>query len=477
VTFAAANGVFTTSRLNRQILKDIVGRTPALQWGWASGMTLRAQFLLARGRSYDAARILLKLEKHLGGAGLASVRRPLLNRIITDHCRLAGALGPLSNNSLLRLFAASAEANTIRRRYREYGPEHQVRLRMPRDNDNPERQGDLIILKHFNPHTKERGVVLVKYNNAILALAAVFDLAALVQEYVVVLEPSNWGYQEAHFLLYQGSDASVLVECARTEDVRYIQSLDSNLFPVQIGDGEWVDPDLFAPRRRGDASFDVVMVGAWDPLKRHEVLFRALAQLKRQGRRLTAALIGYPLSWSRRHIEALTRRYGVDRDCTIFERIPHQDVARIVAESGVAVLLSLQEGSNRSVYECLFADTPVIVHRHHRGINLNDIEDVVGVLCTDSELPAALLRVLDQRDRFAPRRISLQKFGYRNATRRLNQSLAGLEVRSGRPWTTHIVAKKSAPNVMYADAGRHEDFVAEYHRLARWLRPVDLLTS
>ena len=51
--------------------------------------------------------------------------------------------------------------------------------------------------------------------------------------------------------------------------------------------------------------FDLVMVSAWDPVKRHHALFEALRRLRdRHGRVLRAALVGYPMRWRSERIEA-----------------------------------------------------------------------------------------------------------------------------------------------------------------------------
>ena len=73
-----------------------------------------------------------------------------------------------------------------------------MRLRYPNDED-PERQGDLIVLKSYDAKTSERGVLMLMYSEAILAMVAIYDLGALAERYMFVLEPSSWGYQDVRF--------------------------------------------------------------------------------------------------------------------------------------------------------------------------------------------------------------------------------------------------------------------------------------
>src|SRR5207253_4695957 len=172
--------------------------------------------------------------------------------------------------------------------------------------------------------------------------------------------------QDARFFLYLGSDLDVLVQSPRQEDFDFVAGLQTNLVPLRVGAGEWGDSGVFHPRPTGkDATYDVVMVAAWDPFKRHEVFFRAAAQFKRErGRALRIALVGYDLGWTRESIEQLLRQYDLERDCAIYESIPHEEVARVVAESKVSLLLSQREGANKAAYESMFCGTPGIVYRH-----------------------------------------------------------------------------------------------------------------
>ncbi|MGH7551562.1 MAG: glycosyltransferase, partial [Longimicrobiales bacterium] len=327
----------------------------------------------------------------------------------------------------------------------------------------------------YDERTGERGVVLVKYSDAIVQVAAMFSLADLASKYAIVLEPSSWGYQDVRFLLYVGDDMDVVVLSPCRPDLEFIQSLRSNLVPIRLGAGDWVDPEAFRPSQTSTRTFDVVMVAGWSPVKRHALLFQTLAKLKKDfNRRLRVALVGYPQGWTRTTIEKLRDRYGITaEDCTLFDGIPHGAVARIVADSRVSVLLSRREGASKALYESLFCGTPVIVPRGHRGVNLDHITAEVGVLVDDSELPATILQMLDGPATFRPREWALANTGWVHSTRRLNETLRDLACRRGLPWTRDIVGKKNAPNLRYAEAWAYPRFEADYERLREYLLPLD----
>jgi glycosyltransferase involved in cell wall biosynthesis len=457
-----------------QLIKERVYSSRALQYSYRSWLDLESTVALLRSQPYEASRRLLHMWRHLGDKVVGATRVARLMKVINDNCYRDGELLPAAENGLRREFIKSSQAKQERSFYAAFDEADRVRLRVPNDDD-PERQGNLIILKRFDPATEERGVLLVMYGEAMASCASVFDLGALASRYTIVLETSGWGYQDARFFLYLGSDLDVIVQSPRIEDFEFIQKLQTNLGPVRVGSGEWVDPSTFRPRQASQPfSFDVVMVAAWDPLKRHELLFRALTRLKQErGRPLRLALIGYALGWTRSPIENLLQRYDLMNHCTIFENIPHSEVSRIVSESRVSLLLSRQEGSNRSVYESMFCGTPVIVFRHHRGINLDHVNEQTGLLADDDELAQAISRIVDHPGAFDPRGWALDNIGYKNATRKLNEALKQLAQQRGLPWTNDIVAKRNAPNLRYAELGRYKEFEEEYERLREYLLPLN----
>lgn len=454
-------------------LKDRFYESPTLKNLYRPWVDIQLQVALFRGQPYAAASRLLHVWRQLGREDFGAERMERLKQLIQENCYRQGELLPAAENRLRLDFVRSQKAKQIRKQFAAFSLEHRARLRFPNDND-PERQGDLIILKQYDPASRELGVLLVKYSEAILAMPAMYDLGALASRYMLVLEPSQWGYQDSRFLLYAGSDLDVLVQSPRRPDFEFLESLNTNLVPINVGSGDWGDPALFQPRESGkEAQYDVVMVAAWDPLKRHEVFFRAAARIKREnGRALRFALIGYNMGWTREPIERLLRQYDLERDCEIFEDIPHVEVARILADSRVSLLLSLREGSNKSIYESMFCGTPIIVYRHQRGMNLEHVNARTGLLADDDELTEAIKDVLDHAGEFDPRGWALENVGYVNSSKKIDAALKAMSNDRGRSFT-RIVAKKNGPHLRYADAGLYQEFEKEYERLSAFLLPLD----
>jgi len=454
-------------------LKEQFHESRALQYPYASWMDMQSRAARSRGQTYEASARLLHLWKQLGEERFGATRMNRLNELIQENCYRDGKLLPAAENRLRLEFIHSEKAREARDVYGSFAPDHRVRLRFPNDDD-PERQGDLIILKSYDRRTGERGALLIKYSETILAMPAMFDLAALASQYMLVLEPSSWGYQDARFFLYLGSDLDVVVQAPRAADFDFIGQLRTNLIPVRVGAGEWGDPTVFCPRPAGrDSTYDVVMVAAWDPLKRHEVFFRAASNLKQErGLRLRIALVGYNMGWTREQIEQLLHEYDLERQSTIYEDVPHSEVARVVADSKVSLLLSHREGANKAIYESMFCGTPIIVYRHQCGINLDHVNTRTGMLADDSELADSIVYVLEHSEQFDPRGWSIENAGYDNATRRINEVLRKLSRRRSLPWIRDIIAKKNAPNLRYSEPGVYREFEEEYQRLNEFLLPI-----
>ena len=431
----------------------------ALAIRWAIFQARREKFLPALG-------ILFKAWRASKTFGFPDRGKRVMWDILGHTCFDEDALRPIARNELLQHFRQSSAAKEIRHAFHSFPPQDRVRLRFPRTPDDPERQGNLIVLKPYDSESGERGVLLLKYGESFLWFAALFDLARVAERYVLVLEPCWAGYQDWRFLLFLGSDLTCLVQAPHPLDFEFIRSLNGNLTPIRLGAGDWVDPSTFAPLPGSDPEYDLVMVSAWNPLKRHHEFFQALRRLRSAGYQdLRVALVGAPTVWSRDIIERMVAKFGLSSTCEIFEMIPHGEVARIVASSRAFVLTSRQEGANKALYEALFCDTPVLVYSKHRSVNPDHIVDQVGVPFDAGQLHHAIETVLSDPDRYSPRAWAIQNTGWPVATARLDRAIGKIEAQAGRPWTYSIEPKKNAPHLRYTTLGTYKDFGTEYNNL------------
>lgn len=457
--------------LNPTAIKGAVLDSPHVTAAYRAGSLARAGAYAVLGRRWKAISARFRAMR----ASSARVHSPEAMRAVREQldwgCRDArGSLLPIRENRWLATFLRTAEAATLRARFDGWPDHHRVRMREPND-ENPRRQGDLIILKRYDPATGEKGVIMLKYTLSLWRFPAMFDVAALAERYAFVLEPSSWGYEDPGFFLYAGSDMDVVVQSPWRRDYEFITQLESNIAAIRVGAGDWVDPRIFSsvkPAR--ERTFDLVAVSAWSALKRHEDLFRAVAALHAQGRTLRIALIGYPVDWTQAKIRQLAARYGIEQSCTIFEAVPQSVVARVVGDSRLYVLMSRREGANRALYEALWCDTPVAVFDAHRGVNTDIVGGEVGTLYDADGLASAIARVLDDPDRYHARAWAERNTGYRNSTDTIDATLKKLAEARGLPWTSGLAAKINAPDMFYVDDADVERFADEYETLRPFLR-------
>jgi glycosyltransferase involved in cell wall biosynthesis len=448
-------------------LAERVYTSPTLAGLYARHLVRRAGRAWRRSAPWPAAEALLRAWKHAGEAALGAKGAALWQEMLARLRSPTGRVLPLAQNPFLAGFVESDAGRAIRARFASYPLADRVRLRLPRPDAPADRPGDLLVLKPFDPATGDRGVLLVTYHAGIEALPAVYDLAALAARYQIVLEPSTWGYMDARFLPYVGSDLDVLVQAQHPDDFAFVEGLGVNLTPTRVGAGDWVDPAVFAPDPRAQRSVDVVMVAAWDPLKRHALLLDAVASLKQRGHFVRTLLIGYPWTWKRAHVERLVRRRGLGGLVSIEERVPHAEMPARLANARLSVLLSRREGANRAIYESWFCDTPTLVTLGHRGVNPEHAESPASHAVADDALADAIFEVLHGARRFAPRAWALEATGHRVAGARVEAALRELAARRGRPSSRSLAPRSVSGLLRGTDRALHD---AEVERLEPFLR-------
>jgi hypothetical protein len=106
-------------------------------------------------------------------------------------------------------------------------------------------------------------------------------------------------------------------------------------------------------------------------------------------------------------------------------------------------------------------------------VNLDHVNAATGLLADEDELSEAINHVLNHRDDFDPRGWAQANAGYLNATRKINDALKEMAQKQGLPWTRDIAAKKSAPNLRYAQPGLYQELATEYEKLEAYLLPLD----
>jgi hypothetical protein len=296
-------------------------------------------------------------------------------------------------------------------------------------------------------------------------------MASLVERYTLILEPSWSGYADPKLLSFcVFRDYPVVVMASCKADYQFLERLNSNLRPITTGASDWVDPRVFRPLERQEKRFDAVMVARWTLAKRHHLLFRALNRIADPSYRV-ALVAKFPGDTLRRAILSMIEEHRLGSQITVFENLEPAGVNEILNQSKVNLLLSRQEGSNRSLFEGFFAGVPGLAFANNIGIPLTHFTPRTGRLIAEHELPGALLYFREHWAEFDPRPWALANIAPEVTTARLNLVLSRFAQERHEPWTQDIVGKCNRPGLYYyPDESDGHGFATIEELMARYAR-------
>lgn len=306
----------------------------------------------------------------------------------------------------------------------------------------------MLVLKLPRDHG-EKGVLYIMFSELFGLIPKAFDMEKLLKDYRLVLEPSWSGYCHNDILHYTKYKEEIYISAAEEGDFHFISRLNSNLKPLSFGPCDWVDDRLFEAccKRSSEKVYDIVMNSHWGWSKRHYVLFKTLKNLPTKMR---VALIGSPWGGGTlKDVKDLAIYYGVDGQIDYFENIPYQKVIEVVSMCKLGILLSLKEGSNRAIAECLFADVPCIVLGEHVGGIKKNINLSTGRLVPESQVESAIWEMSNNLNAYSPREWALKNISCLVTTKNLNDYLKNRATACGEPWTEGIAVKTNSPELKY----------------------------
>ena len=382
------------------------------------------------------------------------LRWPLPNKSLKLLCRAHCALMRIGQSGLLAGRLNGMIERTIRRACEQGGLVEQVtagqtgRQRMDRAAMTAG-----IVLKAPRceaGQVVEKGVLLLKNSDRIESFRRSVDIAATLRNYRLVLEPSWSGYADPRLLAYTTfRNHTILVMSPCQADYEFLQRLDTNLQPIAIGASDWVDPRIFRPIPEQEKRFDAAMISRWTLSKRYHVLFRAIREINDPSYRIAVVADHAPQDTDRQVILSMIDAKGLEKQITVMEKLSPAEVNEVLNQSRVNLLLSRQEGSNRSLFEGFFAGVPGLALHNNIGIPKSYFNYETGRLIGEEELAGALLDFREHWTDFAPRPWALRNIAPEVTTAKLNLVLKEVAEHEGEPWTRDIVAKCNCPNIRY----------------------------
>ncbi|MEH6552351.1 MAG: glycosyltransferase [Pseudomonadales bacterium] len=249
----------------------------------------------------------------------------------------------------------------------------------------------------------EKGILLIKFSETFRAVLENFDCNKLVSAFHIVLEPSWSGYALEEILAWSRySKHKIYIEAAEKQDYDFISQLNVNLVPIRAGSGDWVDYRLFSPAStRKD--FECVCVANYTDVKRLHIYIKAIYKLSLLNENFKSALICANFGENGSRIRKIISAYGIDNNLTLFEALNSTQLCEVVSKSKVNVLLSLREGSNRSLFEGFLVNTPGIVLKENHGVNKDNFNSMTGHVIDEKNLVDSLLFFSSSWKEFHPR--------------------------------------------------------------------------
>ena len=324
--------------------------------------------------------------------------------------------------------------------------------------------GIMLVVKEFDGHNK--GVVIINYSSYFVMIAKLFDIERIASRYIIVLEPSWAGFCDMSILIFTQIDDPVVVMTFEARDRKFLEYIDTNLIPVDLGNGWWVDHRMFKPSSCTKRDFDIIMVAAWAPYKRHYEVFKALKELKTRGKSYRVVLAGY--SGSLETIKFWANYFGISDWITFYDSITPAEVGKLYARSKVNILWSRFEGNNRAIIEGMLCDTPCIIRTgHNYGEDYEYINSKTGEFANESDLPDKLVCVIENFRSYSPRQYITSEHSCIVATERLQQVISKLSYHSANQKSKYLAVKLNMLDGMEyfhtSDSGRFRD---DYQYLA-----------
>lgn len=324
--------------------------------------------------------------------------------------------------------------------------------------------------RFLNEQIIEKGVLLIKFTTTFALYLQHINCAALLKHYNVVLEPSSSGYCLPEILKWTQYNDPIIVEASEISDRLFLENLHSNLIPVDFGSSDWVDYRIFKPLALVK-EYDSIYVANYTWIKRPHVYFKAIAQIVAWGIPYKALLVCGLWGENKNEILELLKFYRLENSLHIIEKASPSYLNELLNKSKVNILLTLKEGSNRTIFEGFFAGTPGIVLKHNVGVNKNYINDQTGSLIDENQLAETLLYYQTRWHEYQPQLWASKHISPDVTSGKLNTLLMTLAKQQGEPWTQDIVVKVNSPEavLMYPDAGTYSQDVMQVQQLKAYL--------
>ncbi|AEE24152.1 glycosyl transferase group 1 [Glaciecola sp. 4H-3-7+YE-5] len=335
----------------------------------------------------------------------------------------------------------------------------------------PEEMLDGIITVLKNPTENEKGALIINYSYYFPLFLRFFDIEKIAKYFNVILEPSWAGYCEENILAFTLVDAPIFLQVYEKRDKRFIDKLQSNIIPIEVGPSWFINHKNFVPPVKGNRDIDVLMVAAWANFKRHGAFFKAIKPLVESRPDLAITLVGYPVDMDKEQILELAALNDIEKNIEIFEWITPQEVSALQKRAKLNVLWSKFEGNNRAIIEGMFCGTPVIMRKgHNYGEQYDFINSLTGYFADEINFKETYEKVIARYDEMDPNSYVMQNRNCIVGTEKMSEAIASYEKEQGRQWTKGLDVKVNDLHGMAYLNGNSSDYEESYTQLKKFVR-------
>jgi len=306
-----------------------------------------------------------------------------------------------------------------------------------------------IILKmpQWKDDVLSKGILLVTFTETFSYFLRKINIKELASYFYIILEPSWAGYSDPDILTWDECGSVVLVEATERRDREFLTHLDSNLHPVSFGASDWVNYKQFYPINV-EKLYDVVCIANYKPGKRLHIYLKTIRTLKAQRVNIKAALVCANWGNAKKEILSLVRRYSLECVLDIYEALNQSEVNYILNVSKVNILLSLKEGSNRALFEGMFAGTPAILLENNIGVNKDYINEKTGKLIRENQLAESIIHFKDCWQSYDPRSWAMNNISPEKTTEKLVAAIISID-KDSKLTPDDVETKVNQPEVDY----------------------------
>jgi len=292
-----------------------------------------------------------------------------------------------------------------------------------------------------------KGVLAISFTRTFSFYLRNVDLESLEKYFTLVLEPSWSGYADPDILGFIGRSKKIIVQASELEDRVLLNCFPDAFVAVSFGASDWVDYRLFNDLKM-EKIYDSIYIANTNPIKRVKRYIEAVSEIVKTDNKYVGCLVCASWGGAESLVRQLVESYKLDKNLVVRFSLSQSEVARHINQSKVNVLLSYKEGSNRSLFEAIFCNTPIICLSENIGVNKSYINEYTGLLVPDSLLESSLVWISENHSRFNARSWAINNISPSVTTQKLTRLISGFSDFTNHP---SLYVKTNNPEYSYFD--------------------------